>query len=116
MQALPKDFDECLKFIEEKLDEAVRNPQSQKGAITEASGAMVRIQQALFSAEYEYWRTIAALCCEQSIEENWQPWWSEFARFDREQFLERAYWLRRNVATLRYAIEQRRMEPIEEEK
>src|ERR1700730_8028698 len=61
MQALPKDFDDCLKLIEEKLDEAVRNPDCQKGAITEASGAMTNIRQVLFSAEYEYWFAIAAL-------------------------------------------------------
>jgi hypothetical protein len=107
MQALPKDFDDCLKFIEEKLDEAVRNPDCQKGAITEASGAMTNIRQVLFSAKYEYWFTVAALCCDQLIEENWQPWWNEFAHFDRQQFLERAYWLRKNVAALRYAIDPR---------
>jgi hypothetical protein len=101
MQDLPKDFDDCLKLIEEKRDEAVRDRHSQKGAITEASGAMTRIQEVLFSPEHEYWRTIAALCCDQLIEPGWRSWWGEFAPLDREKPLERAYWLRKNVCELR---------------
>jgi hypothetical protein len=94
---------DCLNLMEEKLDEAVREPQSQARAIGKAAEAMPTIREIVEGDDVT--KTFAALVCDEFLREESKPWWDEFAQLDREKFLERAYWLRRGISAFRSAVE-----------
>jgi hypothetical protein len=103
--------EKSLKFMEEKLDEAVRMPSSQKQAVVDAARAMPTVHEFVKRTENA---TVAMLVCEQFTKDDWASWWGEFATLNRENFLERAYWLQREVSEFR-AVFQNEQPPGERE-
>jgi len=99
---LPKEIAECLMLVEEKLDEAVADRNSQRAAVTEAAGALPAIQAYIRSSEKQV--SVAMLVCEQILFKD--EWWKEFAAHDRVTFLETAYAIRKGLCALKPALTQ----------
>ena len=93
---LPPELVDGLKLIGEKLDEAVADRNSQRGAIVEAAGAVPAVRDFIKAQDARV--AIAMLVCEQLIYDD--GWWEEFGKFDREKFLETAYGIRKGLCEL----------------
>ena len=90
---LPPEIIDGLRLVGEKLDEAVADRQSQRGAIVEAAGAVPGIRDYIKAKEFRV--AIAMLVCEQLTFDD--DWWEAFGRLDREKFLETAYSIRKGL-------------------
>lgn len=97
---LPPEIAEGLKLVGEKLDEAVADRNSQRGAIVEAAGAVPAIRGYINNNDARV--AIAMLVCEHLIFDD--DWWDAFGRSDREKFLETAYFIRKGLAALELGL------------
>lgn len=97
---LPPEIADCLKLVGEKLDEAVADRKSQRGAIVEAGGAVPAIRGYIKDNETRV--AIAMLACEQLTFDD--AWWEAFGQSYREKFLETAYFIRKGLAALELGL------------
>ncbi|AWO92704.1 MULTISPECIES: hypothetical protein [Bradyrhizobium] len=91
---------DLLDFIEEKVDEALENDTSRRGAVAEAAGAVPVLRGRLRENE-PVQAQFMVVFDEQLYEPQASRWWAEFAGMDGPAFETRAADLKRWVATLR---------------
>jgi hypothetical protein len=80
---------DLLAFIEEKINEALNDPESQFAAITEAGGAIPVMRSRLTESNYR-WTTFVLVLGTKIERDYWQDWWHTFAKMDRAVFLPEA--------------------------
>jgi hypothetical protein len=97
---LPADIGEALKLVTEKLDEAVADRQSQRGAIVEAAGAVPAIRAYIKAKDVRI--AITMLVCEPLTFDD--AWWEALGKSEREPFLETAYAIRKGLCALETAL------------
>jgi hypothetical protein len=97
---LPPEIIDALKLIGEKLDEAVADRNSQRGAIVETAGAVPAIRNYIKAKHVRV--AISMLVCDQLTFDD--DWWKAFGRLDRVQFSETAYSIRKGLCGLEDAL------------
>jgi hypothetical protein len=78
-----------IDFIETKLNEAVADAVSQKGAITEAVGVVPQLRERVW-AEAEGLGSSCMLAFPELVDRDGVDWWDKFAVMEREKFLNEA--------------------------
>lgn len=90
---LPPDIAEGLKRLGEKLDQAVTDRKLQPRAIEQAAKAAATVRTFIKADDTR--AAITMLVCEQLTFDD--DWWSAFGHYEREKFLEIAYFIRKGL-------------------